>query len=46
MEVQVGVARIGNCASAPVQGVNNGRNATEAGTVSGFMHVNWDHIRN
>jgi len=45
MEVRVALARIGNCASAPVQGVNCYRNATEGGTASGLMHVNFAGYR-
>lgn len=45
MEVQVALARIGNCASALVQGVDYYKNATEGGTVSGFMHVNFAGYR-
>ena len=45
MEVRVALAGIGNCASALVQGVDYYKNATEGGTVSGFMHVNFAGYR-
>jgi len=45
MEVQVALDGIGNCASALVQGVDYYKNATEGGTVSGIMHVNFAGYR-
>jgi len=45
MEVRVALVGIGNCASALVQGVNYHKNATEGGTASGFMYIDFAGYR-
>ena len=46
-EIRVGIAGVGNCASALVQGVEYYKNVTEEVEVPGLMHVNFGgyHIR-
>lgn len=46
-KVRVGIVGVGNCASSLVQGVEFYRDANEADTVPGLMHVNFGgyHVR-